>query len=86
MESINTIDNKSWLISSDDKDDYYLNDFLLFSVCKSSLHIIKVNIFNDESIKYKCKCGVYKKRLEEVFQSNTFQMQKSEHFNNNYNF
>lgn len=88
MVTYNTIDsNQYWLISDDnDKDGYYLNTFLFCSKCRSSIHIINVNILDNESIKYKCKCGTYNKKLDEVLELFTFQMQKSDHFNDGYKF
>lgn len=66
-------------------DEYYNNKFLVCQKCKSNPHIMKL-ILNEQTIKYKCKCGTFIAKIEEFIYLFTFFLKKENSTDNIYSF
>lgn len=67
----------NWLISENNQDNYYENEFLVCPGCCSTIHIVNIDTKDEIKIKYHCKCGRFNKNLQELLKETTFYLQKN---------
>ena len=74
-----------WINDNDDNE-YYSNKFLVCKHCRSTIHIISLNLEDNRLITYHCNCGRKEKQLDYFLEENVHFLKKTSYISGNFFF
>ena len=73
-------------INDNDENEYYSNKFLFCANCRSTIHIISLNMMDNRLITYNCNCGQKEGQLEDFLEENIYFLKKTSYVSGNFCF